>query len=430
MPEKLAIYLIRVTKVTFTGNESESRQEINQTGAADAPKAPGMAKASRKALMLIFFTVFIDLVGFGLIIPVLPTYAKQMQAPDWQIGCLLASYSVMQFLLMPFWGRLSDKVGRRPVLLISLTASVAGYVIWGLSNSLPMLFLSRIIAGAGNANLAVAQAYVADVTTSEDRAKGMGMVGAAFGAGFTVGPAIGGFCVQYGLQTIGFIAAAISLIDLVMTALILKEPEKRSQAGNDRYGMGLGFYFQTLANARFQNSLIIFLLSTFAFACMESTLVLLTQEKMNFSAHDNSLMFTYIGVLIVLVQGGLIRRLTKKNMETRLIGAGALILAVGLFLTPYMPNWIALYGALALLALGSGINTPANQSLLSKLAENEAMGGVLGVGQSLSTLGRILGPLIACAMFEFSGQASPYLMAGAIMLLVCALSTRLPKPAI
>lgn len=396
-------------------------------------------------MLLIFLTVFIDLVGFGLIIPVLPTYAQELKASeafirffmpsaselratDTIVGFLIASYSVMQFVFTPFWGRLSDKVGRRPVLLISLAASSIGYLIWGLSASLELLFLSRIVAGFGNANIAVAQAYITDVTTVENRAKGMGLVGAAFGLGFVIGPAIGGLCVGHGLQTVGLVAAAFSILDLVLTFFLLPEPANRSAAGNERFGGGIGFYFESITNPKLATSLAIFFLSTFAFANMEATLVLLTQKQFNFTPQQNSLMFTYIGLLIVLVQGGLIHRLSKRFGEKKLISLGAGLTAVGLILTPMTSNLYVLAGALALLAFGQGINTPANQSILSKLAPKEKVGGVMGVGQSLSTLGRILGPAIGCFIFERFGMGTPYSLGCAAMVLVVVLSFMMPSP--
>ncbi len=217
-------------------------------------------KKGRMALGLIFLTVFIDLIGFGLIIPVLPTYALQLHADDTTAGLLIASYSLAQFLVMPFWGRLSDKVGRRPILLVSLFASFLGYLMWGFAGTLPLLFVSRLIAGAGNANIAVAQAYVSDVTSEENRTKGMALIGIAFGLGFVLGPAIGGLGVKFGLtlNTIGFIAAGLSLIDLILTALLLPEPAKRSQAGTERFGLGFGFYLKSITDKKLRDSLAIF----------------------------------------------------------------------------------------------------------------------------------------------------------------------------
>lgn len=403
----------------MTSPETDSKQE--KLSENDSKKI------GTKPLLLVFLTVFIDLVGFGLIIPVLPTYARELHASDAMVGLLMASYSMMQFIFTPFWGRLSDQVGRRPILLVSLLASSIGYMVWGLSNSLLMLFLARMIAGAGNANIAVAQAYISDVTSLEDRAKGMGLVGAAFGMGFVLGPAIGGICATFGLAMIGFVAAALSLIDFVLTFFFLPEPSNRSKAGSERYGKGLSFYLDTIKDPSLKISLAIFFISTFAFANMETTLVLLTHDQFKFTTNMNSWMFTYIGVVIVMVQGGLIHRLSKKYGEKKLIGGGTFLAALGLMLTPATVNLVVLALALALLAIGSGINNPSNQSMLSKLAPADRTGGVLGVGQSLATLGRILGPIVGATSYQYLGYSAPYWIGTVAMVVALALSFRLPN---
>lgn len=382
---------------------------------------------SKTPLLLIFMTVFIDLMGFGLVIPILPTYAQQLHASDFMVGLLIASYSIMQFLFTPFWGRLSDRIGRRPVLLISLAASFAGYLIWGFSTSLIWLFASRIVAGFGNANIAVAQAYIADITTKENRARGMGMVGAAFGLGFVLGPALGCLLVQNGLGFVGFVAAGFSLVDLVLTFFLLPEPKERGTFGNDRFGLGIDFYIKNVTSAKLRVSFLIFFISTFAFANMEATLVLLTSKLYNWGPKENGLLFVYIGILIVIVQGGMIRQLTKKYSEKKLITVGSFLVAAGLFLTPVTNSWMVLALAMTLLSIGSGINNPCNQSIISKLAPEETVGGVLGLGQSVSTLGRIFGPIVGCALFEKLGYLSPYIAGGLCMIIVVALSFNLPE---
>ncbi len=381
----------------------------------------------KSPLMLIFLTVFIDLVGFGLIVPVLPTYAKELHADGLMVGIVMASYSLMQFFFTPIWGKLSDSVGRRPIILLSLLASVIGYLIWGFSNSLVLLILARCVAGAGNANIAVAQAYVSDVTTLENRAKGMGAIGAAFGLGFVLGPAIGGFLAGFGIAKIGFAAASLSLIDLILTFFLLPEPEKRSNAGKQRFDLKPQFIVDTIKNPSLQGSLLIFFISTLAFANMEATLVLLTSLKFGYTTKANSFMFTYVGLIIVFVQGGMIHRLVKKYGEKVLVISGCAILSLGLLLTGYASNQTFLYIALALLAIGSGINTPANQSMLSKLAPSENTGAVLGIGQSLSTLGRILGPVIGGYAFDHFGVSVPYLIGSSIMVIAFTIALKLPK---
>lgn len=397
-------------------------QPISAKKEEKSKKAAGAAP-----LFLIFLTVLIDLIGFGIIIPVMPTYAEQLHATDWQVGILIASYSLTQFLFMPFWGRLSDKVGRKPILLTSLAASALGYLIWGMTDSLLGLFISRLIAGAGNANIAVAQAYVSDVTTEETRAKGMGLIGAAFGLGFVLGPALGGLFAHYGLSTIGFIAFGLSLFDLILTALILPEPQKRSSAGTERFPLDPRFIVETLRSERLSASMLIFFISTFAFANMEATLVLLTQKQYAFSPRDNSLMFTYIGFWIIMVQGGMIHRLARKYGEKKLISIGTFLVAVGLLMTPFMGGVFGLGVALAVLAVGSGLNNPSNQSMISKLSPVDRTGGVLGVGQSVSTLGRIIGPAVGGFAFQYAGMSSPYVIGAVAMVVAFLISLRLPE---
>jgi MFS family permease len=416
---------------------------MKQSSKVETREESTPVKKGKPLLLLLFFTVFIDLVGFGLIIPVMPTLAREYGASKTEVGLLIASYSLMQFLFTPFWGKLSDKVGRRPILLISLAASALGYIIWGFAGSLWMLIASRVVAGIGNANIAVAQAYVADVTTDETRSKGMGAIFAGFGLGFVMGPALGGlftskwlgsFFATHGmtafaehpLQVIGFVAAFFSLLDLVCTAIFLPEPEKRGSAGVDRYGQGRHFIIETIQDPRLQPSLLIFFISTFAFANMEATLVLLTMDKFGYGPQQNSLMFTYVGLLICLVQGGFIHHLYKIFGEKKLVTFGTATIGIGLLMCPFGASQIFLYVALAVLAIGSGINTPANQSMLSKLANREKMGAVLGVGQSLATLGRILGPAIGCLAYDRLGMQSPYVIGALSMVVALLFSLKVP----
>lgn len=381
------------------------------------------------ALGLMFLTVFIDLIGFGIIIPLLPLYAEKFGADATTVGLLLMSYSLMQFFFAPMWGRLSDRIGRRPVLLISLTISAIGYSIWGAATSLEMLFVSRIVAGFGNANLAVAQAYIADVTPEDYRSQGMGMIGAAFGLGFVLGPAIAGIASKFGIapNVLGYFAAAFSVIDLIFTAAMLPEPENRQQSSHNPFSLGMGFYFKTLINRKYALSLFIFFIATFAFANMETTLVLLTSKFYGFTMEDNSWLFVGLGLIMVFVQGFLIRKIGKIYPDSLLITSGTALIAIGLVLTPITHNLVVLCVALIILATGSGINNPSNSSLLSKLAPADETGGVMGIGQSMSTLGRILGPITGGYLFDHMGPGSPYFVGAAVMTVACLLSLKLPR---
>jgi DHA1 family tetracycline resistance protein-like MFS transporter len=381
------------------------------------------------ALGLMFMTVFIDLIGFGIIIPLLPLYAEKFGADATTVGLLLMSYSLMQFFFAPMWGRLSDKIGRRPVLLISLAISAIGYTIWGTATSLELLFVSRIVAGFGNANLAVAQAYIADVTPEDYRSQGMGMIGAAFGLGFVLGPAIAGIASKFGIapNILGYFAAFFSVVDLIFTALMLPEPENRQKSSHNPFSLGMGFYFKTLVNKKYALNLFIFFIATFAFANMETTLVLLTSKFYGFTMEDNSWLFVGLGLVMVFVQGFLIRKIGKIYPDSLLITLGTALIAIGLVLTPITHNLVVLCVALIILATGSGINNPSNSSLLSKLAPADETGGVMGIGQSMATLGRILGPIVGGYLFDHMGPASPYWVGAAVMTVACLLSFRLPR---
>jgi MFS transporter, DHA1 family, tetracycline resistance protein len=380
------------------------------------------------ALGLMFLTVFIDLIGFGIIIPLLPLYAERFGANAFTVGLLLMSYSLMQFFFAPMWGRLSDKIGRRPVLLISLAISAIGYCIWGAADSLEMLFISRIIAGFGNANLAVAQAYIADVTPEEYRSQGMGMIGAAFGLGFVLGPAIAGIACSFGMAPnyLGYIAAGFSIVDLIVTALLLPEPENRRPAAHNPFSNGLGFYVSTILNRKYSLCFFITFIATFAFANMETTLVLLTNQYYGFTMEQNSYLFVGLGLVMVVIQGFLIRKIGKLYPDAWLISVGTGLIALGLILTPITHNFVLLCVALIILATGSGINNPSNSSLLSKLAPADSTGGVMGIGQSMSTLGRILGPIAGGYLFDKAGAASPYWLGAGVMFIAFVLSFKLP----
>lgn len=415
---------LRLSKVYQCGGMT-----VDTSGAAPAQGKDTKKYKMNMALGLMFLTVFIDLIGFGIIIPLLPLYAKQFGASGLTVGLLLMSYSLMQFFFAPMWGRLSDKIGRRPVLLISLATSALGYTVWGFSTSLAMLFLSRIIAGFGNANLAVAQAYIADVTPEEYRAQGMGMIGAAFGLGFVLGPAIAGIAISCGINpgVLGYIAAAFSIVDLIFTAICLPEPVERRGKAHDVFSLGANFFFDTLTNKKFSLSLFIIFISTFAFANMETTLVLLTSKYYNFTMAQNSYLFAGLGLVMVVIQGGLIRQLSKKYPDAQLVSIGTALIAVGLVLTPATHSLVVLCVALIILATGSGINNPSNSSLLSKLSPGDQTGGVMGIGQSMSTLGRILGPVAGGYLFDAMGAGSPYWLGAAAMMIACLLSFKLPR---
>jgi len=374
----------------------------------------------RSPLVVLFLTVFIDLLGFGIVLPLLPYYAESFGAGPLTVTLLSSSYSLMQFLFAPVWGRLSDRVGRRPILVLSLAGSALSYLLFGLAGSLAALFATRLLAGVCAANISTAQAYIADVTTPETRAKGMGMIGAAFGLGFIFGPAVGGALSRYGYAVPAFFAAGLSLLALALALFRLPESLRQRvglPGGAARGGFDLGRLWAALVHPGMGLLLLIFFCSVFAFANLEATFALFVERaaRFGYTARETGYLFAYMGVLMSLMQGGLVGRLARRFGERRLVAAGTLMLAAGLGVVPLAPGLGGLMGALALLAFGAGMNTPSLSSLISRSAGADEQGGILGVSQSMASLARILGPAWGGFAFEQFGPASPYFTAAGLM---------------
>jgi len=377
----------------------------------------------KSPLVVLFVTVFIDLIGFGIVLPLLPFYAEHFGANALLVGLLSTSFSLMQLLFAPVWGRLSDSVGRRPVILIGLLGSSISYLTFGLAPSLPILFLSRILAGIAGANISTAQAYIADSTQPENRAKGMGLIGAAYGLGFTVGPAIGGILSQYGYAIPAFFASALALANFGAAWWLLPESRNPSE---QRHFTERGLNWQRLRTGLQHPELgiflILFFISTFAFANLEATFALMTARKFGFDARANGYLFAYIGVLITIVQGGLTGKLAKRFGERRLISVGLFCMIFGLGLLPYSVGLKSLLLVLVVLVGGHGSTNPSISSLISQSASTEDQGGILGVAQSLASLGRILGPIWGGFTFDAFGFQYPYLTGSLFMAVAFSLS--------
>ena len=388
-------------------------------------------------MLVVFVTVFLDLLGFGLLIPISAFYAESFGARPALITALGACYSLMQFLFMPFWGRVSDRIGRRPVILISVAVSCIGFLGFGLASNLWMLFAARLLSGFGNANIAAAQAVIADTTTPENRAKGMGMIGAAFGLGFIIGPAIGGTLGQISLNAPAFASAGLAAINWILAWKLLPETRK---PGNVSHHTRLSF--AGLREVRGQTNvgrlLSLSLLITAGFALMEQVLGLYfertwvptaTDAAQALAGHKHAAMLTTyamvaVGVTMTIVQGGLIGPLARRFGEDRLVRAGTMLLVVGLLGVPLagsMGVFALEFPVMVLLALGSGMTTPSLTSLLSRSADADHQGAVLGMGQSLSSLGRVLGPLSAGTLFELSVQL-PFLVGATLMVVAVFLA--------
>jgi multidrug resistance protein len=372
-------------------------------------------------LLVIFITVFIDLLGFGIIIPLLPFYAEHFGASALLVGLLSTCFSLAQFLFAPFWGRLSDRIGRRPVILMGLLGSALSYTFFAMATSLPMLFLARTLAGIAGANIPTAQAFIADTTTPETRAKGMGLIGAAFGLGFIFGPAIGGFLSHWGYAAPAWFAAAISFANFVAALFLLPESRPADARDTSRPGR-IDVIRRSLDRPNLPMVLLVYFLVVTSFASFEATFALYSEHRFGFTPATIGYMFAWIGVVLATVQGVLVGRVVKRIGEKRLVpmAIGAIALALGL--VP-IAGTVPILGAVAgLLALGMGFNSPSMLSSISQLADVRDQGSTLGVSQSLGSLARIIGPLWGGWVFDQFGIVFPFFTSAGVMLLACALS--------
>jgi multidrug resistance protein len=382
--------------------------------------------------LVLFLTVFIHLLGFGILLPILPYYAKTYGAGGLLVGLLSASFSFFQFLFAPVWGRLSDRVGRRPILLGSLVLTSASYVVFGLAHSLWLLFASRIMAGIAGATLPTAQTYIADTTTPEERTRGMGMIGAALGLGFTFGPAIGGALSHWGYSMPAFASSAFALMAAVMAFFLLPEslkPEARAEAAERRrLRPGLAAAFSdAFARPRVRPVLVLYFLGTLCFAGLEATFALFGHDRYGLKASNVGYLLGYMGILAVVMQGGLVGRLVRVFGEPKLVRAGFLLLGAGMLAAGGAPPFGWLMVALAGVALGNGLSSPSLAGLVSIASTAGEQGSVLGVYQALGSLARTIGPFLGGLAFDTIGPTSPLWIGGAVLLLASFMAGTLPR---
>lgn len=379
----------------------------------------------RSKLATLFVIVFTDLVGFGIVIPLVPLYAEHFNPSPWVFGVLMAAYSAMQLVFAPLLGALSDRVGRRPVLLISLVGSVVGYTLFAFAGSLLGLLLSRIVAGIAGANISTAQAVIADLTPLEGRARGMGLIGAAFGLGFIAGPALASGLLLLSPMAPGLGAATCSALAFVMTLVLLPEslPARRDGAAaappsKIRWGLA------RLAVAKRFPGLPRLLVAAFllvaGFAAFEVTFAQLLHARLDLPKEKVTLLFVYIGVLAAAVQGGLMGRLSRRVKERHLLIAGLLLVACGLGGLSLQRSLGGFLAVLPLVALGSGLANPSLSSLVSKGVGPNEQGEALGAFQGIGSLARVVGPFAGEIGFGRLGAGTPAMGAAAAALVAAA----------
>lgn len=372
-----------------------------------------------KPLLAIFLIVFIDLLGFGLILPLLPFIAEKYKANVAQIGFLTASYSFFQLIASPILGRLSDRYGRKKLLIISQIGTAVGFLILGLAHTLPLLFLSRIIDGITGGNISIAQAYIADITTKENRAKGMGMLGAAFGLGFIFGPAIGGFLARFGYSYPAFFATGISIITIITTYFFLPETVNLKKAADSkRSAFTLSEFKKIMTNKSISYLILVFFLLNSAFSILQGNFALWTQAKFGFGPTENGLFFAYIGILAVIFQLKLLPIMIKRFHEKKLLVYSTLVLFFGFILMPVSPLPGFLFFTQFLIVLGNSMANPSIQALASENIPRQEYGGTLGFLQSAGGLGRIIGPIVGGEVFFHFGKDIPFYLSAIVLAFV------------
>jgi MFS family permease len=440
-------------------------QDSTSTGlsAASTPPAPPVS-SNRSALLIVFLVVFIDLLGFGIVLPLLPRFADTYVAaiiPGGRdnrlggaiVGLLMSSFSLMQFLFAPVWGRISDRMGRRPVLLIGLTGSVVFYLLFGYALTLPvdtsaalalsLLFTARIGAGVAGATIGTAQAVIADSTPPEKRKHGMALIGAAFGIGFTFGPLFGYASLQWfpnNHGVIGFTAAGLSLLALLLAVRLLPETRQFGAAALERQWFNWSGMRTALTSSALGPVVLTFFLATLGFGAFEVTLALLLKDAMGYGEDQSFLMFAYVGFVLLLTQGFLYRRLARRVSEPTFILGGIILMAGGVAALGLVSRLslnapaardqllILLLAALTLAVMGFAFLTPSAQALISRRTDASQQGEILGVNQSAAALARILWPVLGVTLYKLTDDhLLPYVFGAGLLLLMLPMMPRIRR---
>lgn len=435
------------------------------TSATATSAAPEEARRRRSALLIVFLVIFIDLLGFGIVLPLLPLFGdtyigslipggKEARMGGAILGLLMSSFSLMQFLFAPIWGRISDRVGRRPILLLGLGGSVVFYTLFGVACELPvsqsglaltLLFLTRLGAGVSGATIATAQAVVADSTAPEKRKHGMAMIGAAFGIGFTFGPLIGFGALEFFPEhtgSLGFVAAALSAIALVLGFRLLPETRRQGEITQRRRWIEFHSIRNVLSTPTVGLLVITFFLATFGFGQFEATLALLNKDNLELNPRQNFLIFAYVGMILMVIQGYVYRRYAHRVSEETFMAVGILLMGLGVaglggatYLAGQADHSFGLLlgctlFSLAVAVTGFALLTPSVQALISRRSDPARQGEVLGVNQSASAMARILGPFVGLTLYKLEpSHLLPYAVGACLLFIMLPLIPRIRRGA-
>jgi MFS transporter, DHA1 family, tetracycline resistance protein len=380
-------------------------------------------------IAILFMAVLVDMLGFGIVIPVLPFYALEMDATALEVTLLIASFSAMQMAATPIWGRVSDTRGRRPLIIAGLFASAVSYLIFGLANSLALLLLSRLAAGAAGGTISVAHAYVADTTKAEERAHGMGLIGAAAGLGVMLGPAIGGFFSEISLPAPGYVAATLCALNGTAAIFFLPESRPASERGAKRRGQTatLGGWARTMVARPLSLVLGVYFLGITSFTAMTALLALYFEAEFAIGAREMGFMFAIAGGVTVIVRGVVLGRLVRQFGEIATIRTGAIALGLSFVLVPLVPTFGWAMAVVPFYAFGAGTMFPALATVTSFASDADSQGSVLGGSQLIGGLGRVAGPIWAGLLFQEIAFDTPFYVAAALAVVALILSAWIPQ---
>lgn len=382
----------------------------------------------RKSEGVLFAAVLIDMLGFGIVMPVLPFYATAMEATPFEVTLIIASFSATQLAAAPLWGRVSDRRGRRPLIIAGLFASAVSYLIFGLAESVPVLLLSRVAAGAAGGTVSVAQAYVADTTAAEDRARGLGLLGAASGLGVMLGPALGGFVSGWGgYSAPGFVAAGLCTANALAAMVLLPEPRVRRDTGEHETAT-LGGWVRTMTRQPLRLLLTVYFLGIASFTGLTSLLALYADARFGLDARDVGLLFTLSGATTVVVRGMLLGRLVRRFGEPFTVRLGLVGLMIALLAMALIPHAAWFWAVAPIYAFGAGTLFPALASLVSRAADEHSQGSVLGGSQVVGGSGRVAGPLWGGFLFQQVGMRSPFIFGALMTAGALVLAARIQRP--